>query len=150
MRSPKSREIMTFVCNHQVAKSREILMFVCLQKRDQTMMWHHDARVNLHQGWKQTRIRVCFHLWGELTSTMSTIDLCGITALFDVFLETHKHQNLTRPRPPNSLMCTGQNLTSAQSANYVWNRQTSGVIAKDRSQSADICWFAPWWPCESY
>ena len=29
-------------------------------------------------------------------STMSTIELSGITALFGVFLETNKHQNLTR------------------------------------------------------
>ena len=64
------------------------------------------ARVNSHQRWKQTRIRVCFHLWCELTRTMSTIWLRGITALFGIFLETNKHQNLTRLgcpiiEPPN-------------------------------------------------
>ena len=37
----------------------------------QTMLWHHNARVNSHQRWKQTRFRVCFHLWCELTSTMN-------------------------------------------------------------------------------
>ena len=31
------------------------------------MLWHHNARVNSHQRWKQTRFRVCFHLWCELT-----------------------------------------------------------------------------------
>ena len=37
----------------------------------QTMLWHYNARVNSHQRWKQTRFRVCFHLWCELTSTMN-------------------------------------------------------------------------------
>ena len=37
------------------------------EKRVQTMLWHHSARVNSHQRWKQTRFRVCFHLWCELT-----------------------------------------------------------------------------------
>ena len=40
------------------------------EKRLQTMLWHHNARVNSHQRWKQTRFRVCFHLWCELTNTM--------------------------------------------------------------------------------
>ena len=34
------------------------------------MLWHQNARVNSPQRWKQTRFRVCFHLWCELTSTM--------------------------------------------------------------------------------
>ena len=34
-------------------------------------MWHLNTRVNSHQRWKQTRFRVCFHLWCELTSTMN-------------------------------------------------------------------------------
>ena len=29
--------------------------------------------VNSHQRWKQTRFRVCFHLWYELTNTISAI-----------------------------------------------------------------------------
>ena len=63
------------------------------------MLWcHSNTRVNSHQRWKQTRNRVCFHLWCELTSTMSTTELCGITASLSVFLETNKHQNLTRLR----------------------------------------------------
>ena len=40
----------------------------------QTMLWHYNARVNSHQRWKQTRFRVCFHLWCELTSTMNVTD----------------------------------------------------------------------------
>ena len=36
-------------------------------------LWRHNARVNSHQRWKQTRFRVCFHLWCELTNTMSVI-----------------------------------------------------------------------------
>ena len=37
------------------------------EKRLQTMLWHYNTRVNSHQRWKQTRFRVCFHLWCELT-----------------------------------------------------------------------------------
>ena len=33
-----------------------------------------NARVNSHQRWKQTRFRVCFHLWCELTTTMSVTE----------------------------------------------------------------------------
>ena len=35
---------------------------------------HHNSdntRVNSHQRWKQTRFRVCFHLWCELTTTIN-------------------------------------------------------------------------------
>ena len=38
------------------------------------MLWHNNARVNSHQRWKQTRFRVCFHLWCELTNTMNVTD----------------------------------------------------------------------------
>ena len=38
-----------------------------LKKDSQMMLRHHNARVNLHRRWKQTRNRVCFHLWCELT-----------------------------------------------------------------------------------
>ena len=44
------------------------------EKRLQTMLWHHNARVNSHQRGKQTRFRVCFHLWCELTSTMNVTE----------------------------------------------------------------------------
>ena len=40
----------------------------------QTMLWYHNARVNSHQRWKQTRFRVCFHLWCQLTSTMNVTE----------------------------------------------------------------------------
>ena len=43
-------------------------------KRLPTMLWHHNARVNSHQRWKQTRFRVCFHLWCELTNTMNVTE----------------------------------------------------------------------------
>ena len=43
-------------------------------KRLQTMLWHHNAGVNSHRRWKQTRFRVCFHLWCELTSTMKVTE----------------------------------------------------------------------------
>ena len=44
------------------------------EKRLQTMLWHHNAKVNSHQRWKQTRFRVCFHLWCELTNTMNVTE----------------------------------------------------------------------------
>ena len=43
-------------------------------RRLQMMLWHHNVRVNSHQRWKQTRFRVCFHLWCELTSTMNVTE----------------------------------------------------------------------------
>ena len=44
------------------------------EKRLWTMLWERNARVNSHQRWKQTRFRVCFHLWCELTSTMNVME----------------------------------------------------------------------------
>ena len=38
------------------------------------MLWHHNARVNSHHRWKQTRNRACFHLWCELTNTMNVTE----------------------------------------------------------------------------
>ena len=46
----------------------------CKKKRLQTILWHRNARVNSHQRWKQTRFRICFHLWCELTSTMNVTE----------------------------------------------------------------------------
>ena len=45
-----------------------------MKKSLQTMLRHHNARVNSHQRWKRTRFRVCFHLWCELTSTMNVTE----------------------------------------------------------------------------
>ena len=42
------------------------LHLISWKKRLQTMLWHHNARVNSHQRWKQTRNRVWFRLWCEL------------------------------------------------------------------------------------
>ena len=44
------------------------------EKRLQTMLLHHNARVNSHQRWKQMRFLVSFHLWCELTSTMNVME----------------------------------------------------------------------------
>ena len=44
------------------------------EKGLQTMLWHHNARVDSQQRWKQTRFRICFHLWCELTSTMNVTE----------------------------------------------------------------------------
>ena len=43
-------------------------------KRLQKMLWHLYAKVNSHQRWKQTRFRVCFHLWCELTSKINVTE----------------------------------------------------------------------------
>ena len=40
----------------------------------QMMLWHLNAQVNSHQRWKQTRFRICFHLWCELTNTMNVTE----------------------------------------------------------------------------
>ena len=69
-------------------KSCEILRFVRLQKDSKQCC---DA-TKLNRTHCAGRSRP--------TSTMSTIELCGITALFGVFLETNKPQNLTRLRLP--------------------------------------------------
>ena len=53
------------------------------KKRLQTMLWHHNARVNSHQRWKQMRFSVCFLLWCELTSTMND-KFHGIMILYTV------------------------------------------------------------------
>ena len=44
------------------------------EKRLQTMLRHHNVRVNSRQRWKQTRFRVCFHLWCELTNTINVTE----------------------------------------------------------------------------
>ena len=44
------------------------------EKGLQTMLWHHNARVNSHQRWKQTQFPVCFHLWCKLTSAMNVTE----------------------------------------------------------------------------
>ena len=46
----------------------------CKQSTSSTMAKNPYARVNSHQRWKQTRFRVCFHLWCELTSTMNVTE----------------------------------------------------------------------------
>ena len=38
------------------------------------MLWHHNTRVNSHQRWKQTRFRICFHLWCKLTNTTNVTE----------------------------------------------------------------------------
>ena len=54
---------------YRAPKSREILMFVTKKMANNVGLY-------------------------SLASTMSTVKLCGVTALFGVFLETNKHQNL--------------------------------------------------------
>ena len=59
---------------HEFHETYHSITFYFMKKRLQTMLWHHYARVNSHQRWKQTRFRVCFHLWCELTSTMKVTE----------------------------------------------------------------------------
>ena len=53
-----------------------------------------------------------------LTTTMSTLELSDITALFGVFLETNEHQNLMRLRP----FCK-QELSA-----YPWEHSAAGIF----------------------
>ena len=60
--------------NHEFHETCHSVTSYLMQKRLQTMLWHLNARVNSHQRWKQTRFRVCFHLWCELTSTTNVTE----------------------------------------------------------------------------
>ena len=64
-----------YTTNHEFHETCHSITFYFMKKRFQTMQWHHNAWVNSHQRWKQTRFRVCFHLWCELTSTMNATEL---------------------------------------------------------------------------
>ena len=55
--------------------SMKFRFILFLKNTLQTILWRHNAKVNSHQRWKQTRIRVCFHLWCELTRTMNMMEL---------------------------------------------------------------------------
>ena len=76
---------MRFVCNLVVSLVRFWCLFVSKK----------DAK----QCCDVTKID-CPHCAGRRlpspTCTMSTVDLCGVTALFGIFLESNKHQNLMR------------------------------------------------------
>ena len=61
-------------CPFKTSMKLVIQLHLIHEKRLQTMLWHNNARVNSHQRWKQTRFRVCFHLWCELTSTMNVTE----------------------------------------------------------------------------
>ena len=50
---------------HEFHETRHSVTLYFLKKRLQTMLWHHKARVNSHQRWKQMGLHVCFHLWCE-------------------------------------------------------------------------------------
>ena len=76
--------ILMFVCN-QWAKSHEILMFVSLQK---------DAKRCCDATKSMALIVLVVDFVSDQHNEHS--ELCGITALFGVFLETNKHQNLTK------------------------------------------------------
>ena len=58
---------------HEFHETCHSAIFYVMKKRLQTLLWHLNVRVNSDQRWKQMRFRICFHLWCELTSTMSAI-----------------------------------------------------------------------------
>ena len=62
------------VSNTWILRNLSFRYFLFHEKRLQTMLWHHNARVNSHQRWKQMRFRVCFHLWCELTTSMNVTE----------------------------------------------------------------------------
>ena len=75
----------------KIMASLSLVRFWCLfvskkMPNIQTLLWCHKA-------WS-------YSLCWSATSTMSMIELCCITALFGIFLETNKHQNLSRLRHP--------------------------------------------------
>ena len=64
---------------------------------------------------------------------MSAIELCGITALFGIFLETNKHQNLSRlrhaarkPTPVRMGLALGESAVSAGSISS-WLDYTTAI-----------------------
>ena len=63
-----------FCAEHEFHETCHSVTLLFHEKRLQTMLWHHNARVNSHQRWKQTRF-VCFHLWCELTSTLNATEV---------------------------------------------------------------------------
>ena len=53
---------------------KSMKLVILHEKRLQTMLWHQNSRVNSHQRWKQTRFLICFHLWCELTTTLTVTE----------------------------------------------------------------------------
>ena len=74
-------------------------------------MWHHNARVNSHQRWKQMRNRVCFHLWCELTSTMNVMEWqvswnsCYIRLVIHAFTSDSKMKQIVSGIRMHWLVC---------------------------------------------
>ena len=95
-----------------------------------TMLWHYNARVNSHQRWKQTRFRVWFHLWCELTSTMNVTEWqvsgnsCDAFAYIIRYEEQHKYLN--------SYMLPSQKLA-------VWAIVSRSAAAKCLSHEQPLC-----------
>ena len=59
---------------HEFHETCHSITFLFDKKRLQTMLWHHYARVNSHQRWKQTLFCVCYHLRCELTIAMNVTE----------------------------------------------------------------------------
>ena len=61
-------------CNSVTFYFMKKLIFWNWQEVDFAKTWlGRLTRVNSDQRWKQTRFRVCFHLWSELTITISAV-----------------------------------------------------------------------------
>ena len=72
-----------------------------LEKIPQTILWHHNARVNSQQRWKQMMFCICFHLWCELTSTINVTEwqvswnlcfICSLLSLLFFFIYNYHYQ----------------------------------------------------------
>ena len=76
---------------------------------------------------------------------MSTIDLCGITVLFNVFLSTNKHQNLTRLQQFVTPVFHFLQLFWCKTICFIWHcgRINSGLISCCLMPNYDVesLWF---------
>ena len=87
------------------------------------MLWHNNARVNSHQRWKQTRNRVCFHLWCELTRTINVTEWQVSWNSFKAVLEngcwTAIHTSWVACRSQVSWLIKSASLCDKLSATYM-------------------------------
>ena len=76
-RGKKKENTLVFLSHTWIPWNLSFRYILFLPQRLQTMLWHHNARVNSLQRWKQARFRVCFYLWCELTSTINVTEWQG-------------------------------------------------------------------------
>ena len=92
--SKKDAACMALGGPHKAPNAQEILMFVCLQKGvKQCCDEAKSDRTHCASHWPLVRLLQRMH--GRWPAQW-VLELCFDTALFGIFLETNKHQNLTR------------------------------------------------------